>query len=243
MYMIGIYKITSPTEKVYIGQSWNIGGRFNHYKRLHKVKGQRALYNSLIKYGVENHIFSIIKEFSEQATQNEIDSDEKYYISYYSSLGTELLNIRQGGSRGKHSEETKQIIKEKRKFQKMYPHQKEALRAKWLGEKNPNFGKHLSEEIRNKIRASKLGKPGKPCPDWVKKRISEANRGSKNGMAWAIGIKNKDATMYKIQTPVGDIVEIATQKEVIKYLGCSLGFFIYKSYKGYKLVGSYKLNR
>lgn len=32
--MVGIYKITSPTNKIYIGQSKNIRKRFNNYQNL-----------------------------------------------------------------------------------------------------------------------------------------------------------------------------------------------------------------
>ena len=56
--MIGIYKITSPTGKVYIGQSIEIEKRWMRYKNITKsVKKQPAIYNSLLKYGSENHIF------------------------------------------------------------------------------------------------------------------------------------------------------------------------------------------
>lgn len=49
--MIGIYKITSPKQRIYIGQSTNIKKRFNHYNRLLCEK-QRILYRSFLKYGV-----------------------------------------------------------------------------------------------------------------------------------------------------------------------------------------------
>jgi predicted GIY-YIG superfamily endonuclease len=44
--MIGIYKITSPTNKVYIGQSLDIEKRFVNYKGLF-CKQQTKLYNCL----------------------------------------------------------------------------------------------------------------------------------------------------------------------------------------------------
>ena len=59
--MIGIYKITSPSGKVYIGQSRNIENRFLQYKNKH-CRFQFRLYNSFNKYGVENHVFEIIEE-------------------------------------------------------------------------------------------------------------------------------------------------------------------------------------
>ena len=58
--MIGIYKITNPTNKIYIGQSTNIGNRFKHYKSL-DCKRQSSLYKSFLKHGVENHNFEIIE--------------------------------------------------------------------------------------------------------------------------------------------------------------------------------------
>lgn len=61
--MIGIYKITSPTNRVYIGSSINIEKRKDKYRRL-GCKKQTRLYNSLIKYGWENHIFEILEECS-----------------------------------------------------------------------------------------------------------------------------------------------------------------------------------
>lgn len=34
MVKIGIYKIKSPSNRIYIGQSWDIDKRLNYYKRL-----------------------------------------------------------------------------------------------------------------------------------------------------------------------------------------------------------------
>ena len=52
--MIGIYKITNPNGRIYIGQSTNIGAIWDVYHRL-KCKDQSSLYNSLQKYVPENH--------------------------------------------------------------------------------------------------------------------------------------------------------------------------------------------
>ena len=58
--MKGIYKITSPSGKVYIGQSIDIERRFRHYKRM-VCKDQVKVYNSFLKYGVDAHIFEILE--------------------------------------------------------------------------------------------------------------------------------------------------------------------------------------
>lgn len=58
--MIGIYKITSPSGKIYIGQSVNIERRFLDYKKSLK-KSQIKLYNSIKKYGKFKNKTNLIK--------------------------------------------------------------------------------------------------------------------------------------------------------------------------------------
>ena len=108
--MIGIYKITSPSGKIYIGQSWDIDLRFAKYHQVRWDK-QRKLYASFKSYGLENHVFEVVHELPKDVDQEVIDIYEILYISQYRELGIELLNIREGGSRGKHSEETKTLFK------------------------------------------------------------------------------------------------------------------------------------
>ena len=76
--IVCIYKITSPSNKVYIGQSRNISKRINNYSNLN-CKKQRKLYNSLKFYGWENHIFSIISELPNDINQTVLDSYEVLY--------------------------------------------------------------------------------------------------------------------------------------------------------------------
>ena len=51
----GIYKITSPTGKIYVGLSVNTHKRWSKYKRLECIN-QRKLYNSFKKHDVKNEI-------------------------------------------------------------------------------------------------------------------------------------------------------------------------------------------
>lgn len=109
---IGIYMITSPSGRVYIGQSWNIKSRFSQYrtKSLSSVKNQRLLCKSFRKYGIASHQFDIIHVFPYWVEQETVDKWEVYYIGFFRRFG--LLNIKEGGSKGNHSEETKQRIRE-----------------------------------------------------------------------------------------------------------------------------------
>ena len=124
MKLTGIYKITSPTNRVYIGQSVDIEDRWKDYKCL-DCKSQTALYNSFMKYGVDNHTFEIISRcYEEQLNEFERDFQEAYDVintglncyltkttdrSGKLSEATKLkMSISATGIR--HSEETKQKL-------------------------------------------------------------------------------------------------------------------------------------
>lgn len=103
---IGIYKITSPSGKIYIGQSRNISKRWNNYKYL-SCKNQTKLYNSFLKYGVEKHIFEIL----EICTEDILNSKEVEYVNKIPKYLS--LNIREAGDGKRMSEESIKIIAEK----------------------------------------------------------------------------------------------------------------------------------
>jgi group I intron endonuclease len=110
----GIYKITSPNNKIYIGQSIDILNRFSSHrsKNIYKLKKLHASFNS---YGINNHKFDIISVLPNDCEQDVLNKYEQIYMDFYRNCNIELLNIKEGGNGyGKHSEETKKIIKEKR---------------------------------------------------------------------------------------------------------------------------------
>lgn len=137
--MIGIYKITSPTGKIYIGSSINIEKRVKYYKSL-DCKGQKRLFASLKKYGFDNHSFEIIEECSVE----ELHYKENMYGMGFEVLGVNGLNsmLPNFDSNFKHvSEETKL-----------------RMRNSKIGSKNTFFNKKHSEAAREKIRIAQTGR-------------------------------------------------------------------------------------
>ena len=104
---IGIYKLTSPSLKNYIGQSININNRHQSYK-CKSCQDQPILYNAIIKYGWDNFNVEILENlvnYSEESKQL-LNLLEFLYIKYYKSLG-ECYNLSFGGdSHGKHHPDT-----------------------------------------------------------------------------------------------------------------------------------------
>lgn len=103
--MIGIYKITSPSGKIYIGQSINIEKRFARYKT-DSCKNQIRLSNSFEKYGVLNHKFEIVCECKE----SELNKLERFYQDLNQVTSKKGLNCRltkTNDRSGSFSEESK----------------------------------------------------------------------------------------------------------------------------------------
>jgi len=110
MQMIGIYKIESPSKRIYIGQSIDLLKRKNQYEKGYGVKGQTLLYRSIIKYGWDNHIFDIIEE----CDIDELNIKERYWQDYYDcingGLNCKLTTCKTKS--GKLNEETKEKIRQ-----------------------------------------------------------------------------------------------------------------------------------
>lgn len=133
-----IYKITSPSGRIYIGRTTKLEERIKAYKHL-KCKKQPLIYKSLLKYGFDKHQFDIIYE--NEHTLKEINELEIYFIGIFDSFNGNNengMNLTLGGDGcfgrkltdehkkkiikanklrkyKKHSEETKKLISESRK--------------------------------------------------------------------------------------------------------------------------------
>jgi len=127
----GIYKITSPTGRIYIGQSINIKSRWVSYSSPSGAKGQVGLQRSLIKYGIKNHQFDIIEYCSEE----ELNCSERFWQDEFDVLSRNGLNCvltKCGGVKRVLSEESR-----------------DKIRVSKLGNLNPNFGKKASAYTTN----------------------------------------------------------------------------------------------
>ena len=75
----GIYKITSPSGKVYIGQSVNLYQRLKSYFEPKSAPNQRILRYSLRKYGINAHKMEILEECSTDM----LNERERFYQDKY----------------------------------------------------------------------------------------------------------------------------------------------------------------
>ncbi len=172
----GVYSITSPSGKVYVGSSLNIEKRWKRYRQLDCVK-QPKLFRSLSKYGHINHSFKILIECSE----SELFEWEHHYANYFKTIENGLNCIIP------NFKDVKGIVcKETR------------LKISIAGK-----GKITSEETKAKMSAASIGR--KKTPEQIEK-TRQANIGrkhtaehiEKNRMAH-IGTKRTEETKAKMR--------------------------------------------
>ena len=136
----GIYKITSPSKRVYIGQSVDIYIRWNSHRSMVCNKEIPILHNSMKKYGVKRHKFEIIARCAE----NELNDYEKFFIDLHDATGKNGMNV-MGGGQDIHclSEETKEKIRQVRiKESKQGKHT-----SKYLGVYKHSDGKKWASRV------------------------------------------------------------------------------------------------
>jgi group I intron endonuclease len=137
--MIGIYKITSPSGRVYIGQSVNIKKRFTSYKRMYvKNEKQTKLYRSFLKHGVDNHKFDIVHECNEL----ELNYYERHYQELFDCLKNGL-NCRLTKTNDKSGKVSKETLSK--------------MSIASMGN-NHWLGKTHTEETKDKIRLANTGR-------------------------------------------------------------------------------------
>lgn len=194
--MIGIYKITNPKGRIYIGQSVDIEKRVYQYSILNCPE-QPKIFNSLKKYGFHSHIFDILciceveklndleRHYQEMfdVVKNGLNckltktNDRSGYYSEESRLKMSLaqkgkkqslITIRRRSISQTGKKQSQETIDKKRLSNKGYFHSEETRIKISLSQK----GKKLSAETRLKMSKSRIGKK---LSDSAKSKLSENN--------------------------------------------------------------------
>ena len=248
-----IYKIKNKeNNKYYIGQTTSdmgFKGRYRYsgegiervYKHNLKQKEKGNSYNNYLLFSIEKYgfeAFEVDEEFDIAYSKEELDELEIKYIKEFNCIIPNGYNISYGGSSGKHSETTKQKLREinlgkhhteeskkkmseSRKGRVFSEEHRRRLSEAEKGEKNHNYGKHLSEETKQKIREAVSGENN---PMYGK---GEERRGLKNVNTKIIYCEELDKIWIGL-------------KECSKELGVSTGYISVcikenKKCKGYTL--------
>lgn len=145
--------------KKYIGKKLFIKGRWNTY-----LGSGTYLKKAIKKYGKDNFVKEIV---AIAYSKEELDKLEIEFINIHNAVESkDYYNITYGGDLGftglQHSDETKT---------------KMSIRQK--GENHPSYGKHPTEETRNKLR---IAGTNRTQSEITRQKISEAQNGEKGNM-------------------------------------------------------------
>ena len=129
-----VYKILNKINgKEYIGQTiHSLEKRW--YGHCNGERSCRYLRRAIEKYGKDNFKIKVLARCN---TREEMDHREAYYIKLFNTLAPSGYNLDSGGKNKQHHEDSLKVMREKHK-----------------GQNNANFGRHHSEEIKEKIRQS-----------------------------------------------------------------------------------------
>ena len=154
-----IYKLTSPSGKIYIGQTQCLYKRFQDYR---KPKANKYLMNAILKYGLENIIVEVLER---DIPLENLDEREQFYLDTLQPFGDTGYNICKEASttrgRKRPPEEMQGSI--------------DYMTGRF-GELNHFYGKTHSEESKQKQRDAKLGK--KQSKETVQKRLDSTEKTS-----------------------------------------------------------------
>jgi group I intron endonuclease len=221
-----IYKITNPNGKIYIGQTIDYNRRKSNYKRLN-CSSQVKIYNSILKYGWENHIIEIIEE----CLVDVLGKREKYWKIYYDSIKNGL-NIRTDEEKGGKLD--KEICDKISKSKKGCTYSKESS----IKKSQSLMGMKKTEEHKQNISKSKKGIPNSSKGKFRSKefgikisnnkerskKISESHKGKKHTRTqeWSnkIGSSNKKP-IIQCDLKNNFIKEWDSAKDASLFIGCN----------------------
>jgi group I intron endonuclease len=142
-----IYKITSPSGKVYIGRTKHFSQRMADHK-FDATSGRKnqALHKAIRKYGWDN----MTKEIIDQTSESKIVALEYYYIGKYNSIKegyNNTINTSDGGNVWNGKEDTQQF----KDF-------KDKMKIINSGKNNGMYGRKHSEETKKLLKEKAAGR-------------------------------------------------------------------------------------
>lgn len=185
LILCGIYKITSPTRKIYIGQSYNIKKRWNDHQ---KESSNSLLRNSIKKHGHALHLFEVLYILPLDSTSSVLNNYEQFYIDQYRAAGYVVMNIREAGSIGRHSESTKLKMAQKATGRKHTPETLIKLSNAKKGKPSHKLGSKMTDD---QIRAMSVRQTGFKHSEETKRKISINSSRHNKGVPMSNSAKEK----------------------------------------------------
>ena len=211
-----IYKITNPSDRIYVGKTYNLASRIASHKCCAKKTTKAIiLYNSIRKYGWDAHVLEVL----EDVPDDQLNVREMFWIAELKTYCYENpngMNMTKGGD-GQRTTWMHDIERRKRQSER------------FTGSGGTFYGHHHTEENKKKasIRVSKFNKEnGIKVPEW----------GAEKGWAAVrreVICYNRDGILvgeYNSLTQAASKLQINIQgiKDSLKYEQWNKGKYLFK---------------
>lgn len=221
----GIYRIESPSGKIYIGQTAKFNKRTWYYKRGY-CKSQPILYKSIQKYGWDRHKCELIQELPPDVSYQIMYEYEDLYITQYREVGYKLLNAREAGLCGSFSAEARKnmSIAQSGKI----PTAETIARLRYLTN-------NKSQECRRKISESFKGNKYRLGIPHTKESLVKMSNASKR---FIYEISNQLGQVYTTDNMGAFCAQygLTSQNLGNTFRGKSADGYGYSNHKGYKII-------
>lgn len=219
MYGYIYITINLISNKKYIGK--HKGTDFDRYYKGSGINLQKAIK----KYGYENFETKIIEKcYSDE----ELNEREIYWINYYNAVNDRsFYNIAEGGTGGNTyaGKTEEEMIEIANKISEGLKGSNNGNKGQYIGEKNSFFGKHHTEEAKERIR-KKL--KGRPKPEGHGEKVSKGLKGKvrskehcenlSKALKGKPGTNNKKISIINIET--NEIRTFESITAMINETGC-----------------------
>ena len=159
--------------KQYVGQTVDTKRRNRDWNNLNWKYGGELIENARVKYTPAAFSFDILKECPDE----DMDKWEAYFIDMLNTKIPNGYNLTDGGGGNQGytwSDNARKRQSQKYQGRKLTDEWKEHISEGQRGEKNWNFGGHLSDEQKEKISRAHMGKH---LSEEHKKKISKTLKG------------------------------------------------------------------
>lgn len=200
-----IYKITSPSGKIYIGKTADVKYRLSKYKCL-DCKAQIKLYHSFKKYGYENHVVEILAEMP----YDELAKSEVGYIKKFNSF-KKGLNCTLGGEGvlGRKADIFQREAARQRMLGTKQSEEQKRRRSLAMAGNKYALGSKPTQEVIRKRAENRIGKKMPPKSEETIRRMSAAQIGKtsprKGKKVSEVVLSNLRASYARRKKPVAQI--------------------------------------
>lgn len=152
----GIYKVVSPSNRVYVGSSVCIRKRWLNYMRGNCHK-QPRLHTSILKYGGHQHKYIIL----EICTPKNLTERERYWQDFYDVLSKKGLNcvlVSTENAPIKRSQSTRDKLSKANKGKFVSIETRQKIKDHFAKNGHPSKGSNISQERKDQLSKRHKGK-------------------------------------------------------------------------------------